>query len=509
MIAEATAAPADVRTTALGAGGPPLTRALLSGDPTVAAWYAPAPRTPSAWRERAQSTSTSPEWLTALAPAFGAVNDRLRRAAEGGVLVTTGQQPGFFGGPIYTWSKALAALALADALEAAIGVPVAPVFWAATDDSDQREARSTWIAMPGGATELTMPGSAPDGTTLAAVPLGDVSGELAQLVAATGSAVYPDALAAVAESYHAGAMAGEAYVDLLRRLLVPLGVSVLDASHKCVETAASPILRRALERGSAIEEALAARAKAIIAAGYAPQVSDVPGLSLVFAYDESIKQRLPVSNAIRAQRLGPNVLLRPVVESVLLPTVAYVAGPGELAYFAQVTPVAEVLGVRSPVAVPRWSGTIIEPHIARLLARRGLDVDDLRDPHAAETRLAREAMPRDLGDAIASVRRLLAHGIAQVEKTAAPLDVGERTFQGALRSAGYKVDRLERRLLARVKLKEREGMAELATLRGALFPNGKPQERALNVIPLLARHGPVLFETMRSAARKHAETLVG
>jgi bacillithiol synthase len=294
----------------------------------------------------------------------------------------------------------------------------------------------------------------------------------------------------------------------VRRLLEPLGMSVLDASHECVQAAASPMLRRALERADAIEHALGDRARAIGAAGFIPQVSDVPGLSLVFAYDESIKQRLPISNAIRAERLSPNVLLRPVVESVLLPTVAYVAGPGELAYFAQVTPVAEVLGVRPPVAVPRWSGTIVEPHVARLLARHGLDVEDLRDPHAAENRLAREAMPRDLDDAIAGLRRLVAHGLSNVVKSAQGLDISERVFEGALHSVGFKIERLERRVLARVKQKEREGMAELATLRGALFPNGEPQERALNVIPLLARHGPALFDAMRAAARTHAEALV-
>jgi uncharacterized protein YllA (UPF0747 family) len=161
------------------------------------------------------------------------------------------------------------------------------------------------------------------------------------------------------------------------------------------------------------------------------------------------------------------------------------------------------------VALPRWSCTIIEPHIARLMGRLGLDVDSLRDPHMADNRLAREAMPRELGDAIAGLRRLLAHGVSQVEKSAASLDVSPTAFQGALRSASFKIDRLERRLLARVKQVEREGMTELGTLRGALYPNGKPQERALNMIPLLARHGPALFDMMRAGARKHAEALVG
>src|SRR5579863_7585778 len=209
----------EVRTNQLG--GPGLTRALLAGDATVAAWYATPPRTTAAWRDRAKSIGLRDEWLTAMAPALHASGEAAARLGRASVVVTTGQQPGFFGGPIYTWSKALSALAMADALEAACGIPVAPVFWAATDDSDQREARSTWIGVPGGATELTMPGRAPDGTIMEAVPVGDASGAIAQLAAATGSAVYPDALAAVTEAYHAGVTAGEAYVALLRRLLEP------------------------------------------------------------------------------------------------------------------------------------------------------------------------------------------------------------------------------------------------------------------------------------------------
>jgi uncharacterized protein YllA (UPF0747 family) len=497
----------EVRTNQLG--GSRLTRALLTGDATVAAWYATPPRTAAAWRDRAKSIALRDEWLTALAPAFDASGEAAARLGRASVLVTTGQQPGFFGGPIYTWSKALSALAMADALEAACGIPVAPVFWAATDDSDQREARSTWIAVPGHATELRMPGRAPEGTIMEAVPVGDASGEIAQLAAATGSAVYPEALTAAAEAYHAGVTAGEAYIALLRRLLEPLGIAVLDAAHESVRAAARPMLSRALEHSAEIERALGHRSQAIVAAGYEPQVADVRGLSLVFAYDGATKKRLRVGDTTRAASLSPNVLLRPVVESAILPTVAYMAGPGELAYFAQVTPVAETLGARPPVALPRWSCTIVEPHIARLLGRRGLDLDALRDPHTAETRVAREAMPPELGDAIAGLRRLLAHGISQVEKSASSLHVGATTFQGALRSTGYKIDRLERRLLARVKHSEQEAMTELATLRAALYPNNEPQERALNMIPLLARHGPTLFDAMRQAARQHADDLVG
>jgi bacillithiol synthase len=101
-------------------GGGPLARAALAGEAPDAWFGGPAPR---AWRARVEATRAAHPagWLAAIAPALGpargAAAERLARAADGaGVVVTTGQQPGLFGGPIYTWTKALSALALADAV---------------------------------------------------------------------------------------------------------------------------------------------------------------------------------------------------------------------------------------------------------------------------------------------------------------------------------------------------------------------------------------------------------
>jgi uncharacterized protein YllA (UPF0747 family) len=304
---------------------------------------------------------------------------------------------------------------------------------------------------------------------------------------------------------------GSAYVALMRRVLEPLGIAVLDASDTAVRVAAQPLLQQALRDAPSLAARLADRSAAIIAAGYDPQVADVPALSLVFSYNGARKSRVPIAQAAavaaaQSGTLGPNVLLRPIVEASILPTVAYLAGPGEVAYFAQVSAAADALGVDPPLALPRWSGTIIEPRIAALLERRHLTVDDLRDPHAPETRYARSAIPASARDAVDALRRSIAASLATLRGSQA---VPDAVVDGAQQTMQHRVDRLERRLAAAVKRRDDAVMREFATLRAALYPNGTRQERVLNFVPPVARDGSMWIDAVRAAIRTHANTLVG
>jgi bacillithiol synthase len=513
----ATAAPAAlpvVHTEPLGGGT--LARAATSGD-APASWYVPRPRGAEAWRAHVRGVAREARggWLDALRPALGAdgtpAAERLARVArEGGVLVTTGQQPGLLGGPVYTWSKALGALALADAIEATTGVPAAALFWAATDDADLAEASDTWVALPGGAEHLRMDAEAPEGTPMSAVALPRLDDALAAIARGAGSATNAPVLDLARRAYGSpGATVGGAYVTLLRAMLEPLGVGVLDAAHDAVGAAAEGFLRAALAKGTDVERALVARDAELRAAGHEPQVAQVPGRSLVFAWEGGVKRRLAVDERASAgSRLSPNVLLRPVMERALLPTAAYLAGPGELAYFAQVSAVAATLGAAPPLALPRWSCTIVEPHVERILARLGLGRDELASPHGPERKLARAAMPDSLRDALAAWTAASAEHARRVAGAADGL-VQPRVVDGASAWMAHRIARLERRALAAIARRETETMRDLGTARGALHPGGRRQERALNLLPLLARHGDALLQQMLAGARAHAATLVG
>lgn len=503
-------------------GGSPLSRAAQEGT-APEEWYRPRPVGAKGWTEHAERVRaefSGSRWLAGLRPALdpsGAALERLERVAEAnGIVVTTGQQPGLFGGPTYTLLKALSALTLADRIERETGIPCAPVFWAATDDADFAEASWTAVAIEGGVRKLTIPKLGNDPVVMAEMPLGDVSEQFEAMLAAAGSAPHAIYLDALKAAYRSDATIGGAYVRFLRAILEPQGIAVLDAWHPATRAAARPTLVDALRRATQVDEAVAMRNVAIERAGYRAQVARVPRLTLVFKSVAGVKERVQIAQAAEvAQRadsvLSANVLLRPVVETRILPTVAYVAGPGEIAYFAQVSAVAQALGLREPLAVPRWGATIVEPQVDRRLGRLGMVLEDVRTPHDAERRMGDRMMPASVREQIDGVRADLAARLGALAAESAALDhlVPDRVIEGARHQMLHRVDRLERRLRAAARSRATEASRDLASVRAALMPEGHKQERRLNPVPMLARHGDLLLAQLKAGAAMHAGSLVG
>jgi len=481
------------------------------------------PATEADWKEHANLVRGSMRdgWYESLSPALqstGLAAQRLERVvSEGGIVVTTGQQAALFGGPLYTVAKALTALGLADTIEQQLGIPVAPVFWAATDDADFLEASRTYVADAEGLHELTLEAKPPAGTPMSLAPFGDVSALLDRLRRACGSAAHADYFELARVAFTEAGTIGSAYVRMLRELLAPLGISVLDSSHPAYHEAARPILLDALQRAPQVAKVAAQRTAAIKALGFDPQVDDERGLSLVAIIENGVKRRVPVDEAptllktgVKNASLAPNVLLRPVVEREILPTVAYVAGPAELAYFAQSSAVAAALGRTPPVGVPRWSCTVIEPFAEKALKRLGAEYQQLRDVAALERKLATAAVPPKVAAAWKTLQEQVQTGVRQLGSAVRDASLmPPEVIEGVERSLQHKLNRAERRLLAAVKRREERVRRDLGTASAALFPLGQRQERMLNWVPMLTRGGPDLVDDMRRAALTHAASLVG
>ena len=468
------------------------------------------------------------QWNEALAPALieapgtAAILARLRE--PGALVVTTGQQPGLFTGPALTVSKAFSARAVALVLEREWKRPVVPVYWVPGDDHDFDEVASVaWLSGEGGLIRAALDLRSADGplTSMSRQPLGE--SVLAGLDAFEHSLPASEARERTTEwlrrHYAPAHTIAGAFGRAMAELLAPFGIACFDSTHPSAKAAASPLFIHALRETQALDRALTARAQVLAADGVDHGVAVGEGASLVFLEDASGRDRLMAQGerfvtrrgrqvlslaqleAIaqeEPERLSGNVLLRPAVEAYLLPTVAYLAGPGELRYLSLTPPVYEHLGIQRQRPVPRWSGLFVEPRVTRILAKFSVSLEDLLDQSGRlESRLAQEALPPGTEAAFEALRSAIGSAYEPVIKLAAAVDpTMERPATAARGQALFATQELEKKLLQHAKKRESTELAQVARARLSVTPEGKPQERILSMAGFMGRYGWELTDAL-------------
>ena len=281
---------------------------------------------------------------------------------------------------------------LAEALEARLKVPVLPVFWVASDDHDWDEANhATLIGVDNELHRFELTSPEPDRVPpLHRLTLGsDADAALEELVQnipdTDFSRPYVDL---IRDGFAAGCTMPGGFHALLQKLLGRFGLFFTDAAHPALKKHSSELLLAELGRAQELEGVLRTTADRLEGAGYSLQVPIMEGGVNLFLegtagrerlYREGADFRLRTSGEILSTSdisdrvdadpslLSPNVLFRPVVESAVFPTLAYVGGPGEMAYFAQLRDYFEAHDIAMPVVYPRWAVTIVETKIGKVL----------------------------------------------------------------------------------------------------------------------------------------------
>jgi len=470
--------------------------------------------------------------------ARGAARANLDAILGGTALaVTTGQQAGLFTGPLYTVHKALTAAALAQCLQTAWARPVVPVFWVAGDDHDFAEiAGCRVIGRDGGTGAVLLRERPPEARMLPAFrePLGpDVTAALERLETLLPPSEFRSGvLDWLRRAYAPERSMAEAHSEALAELLGDHGVVVLRGWHGALKRSAAAVLLGALRRAGELDAALAAEATALRRAGHEAPVEVGKGLALVMVEGKSGRDRLRAEGTSRfvtrrsgeafdqaelerivgydPERLSANVLLRPVVEAYTVPTVAYVGGPGELAYLAQTGPLFAALGVPRPVPAPRLSGMLVDARTDKTLERLGLVPGDLARPeHVLAGAVLKDVLPTPAAEALDGLRRALSDGFGALSREAAGIDKTlERTVESARNQALGATQEIEKKLLAALRRTNDTALQQLARARTALFPDGDPQERVLTVASFTARYGGEVMEVLASAAHAHADRLL-
>lgn len=426
----------------------------------------------------------------ATTPANKLIAERIAVLARpDGVAIVTGQQPAVGGGPLYSLVKTAHAIALARAL----GPTAVPVFWCASEDHDLGEAgHADLIARDG--TIRRFSGTLGDGRASLrfrpAVAWWD--GLLDHCRAHLGDGLGQTWLAALRPESDEGL--GAWTCRLLRTLFARHGLLCLEGHQ--LRPLWRDQMRQAIESWPA--EAMARVRRLEIANG----LDDAFGeLAMAPVFADRVDGRQPLhgdtARAMLAETpddLSPGAALRPILQQAALPAIAYVGGPGELAYHRFITPLYEALAVPRPQLIPRCSLTLVPAWVARGLERWHVTADEVAGPAPALSSPSSALLaPLDAAlDAIAS------------QTVPAPQ---ERRRQAGLARLRRERDRLAASLARGDRLVAEQ--PAWGALQGFLHPRGGRQERTLSLFQVLWQFGPGIADRLVEAAASTAPGVHG
>jgi bacillithiol biosynthesis cysteine-adding enzyme BshC len=495
---------------------------LFAGDPAdPAAWTAAIARVQAAPRDRAgiaRVVGAQLERRAAHAHARGAAS---RLADPATVAVVTGQQAGLFGGPLYTLLKAVTTIQLARRLAARHGVVAIPVFWIESEDHDWDEVRGCRVLdQDMQVRDVTLgaldgAGTQPVGRLL----VNDaIEPALADLAAALPPTEFTeDVLARLRRHYRPGVSLSTAFAAWLDDLLGRHGLVVFDACDRAAKPLVGDLFVQELTHPARTAGRVLEAAALMRSLGHAPQVEPADDAVSLFYLDGQGRRIIrrhgegfaigdlerPAADLLaeataHPERFSPNVLLRPLVQDRLFPTVCYVGGPSELAYQAQLGGVYTDFGVQAPLLYPRASATMLDTASLRFLDKYDMPLEAFhrQDDSALNALLIRQ-LPAEVEEAFEAAARDITARLEAVRLSVPAIDA---TLSGATTTTIDKMretlGNLHNKIVQASKRKDETLRRQFQRTRALAFPGGEPQERALTLAYFVNRAGPTIGDLL-------------
>jgi bacillithiol biosynthesis cysteine-adding enzyme BshC len=438
----------------------------------------------------------------------------IERLRQGAAAVVTGQQVGLFGGPTFCILKALTAVLMAEKAGAV------PMFWLATEDHDLDEINTVNLAAGDHLQKFTVNVPHREGAPVGTIAFTDeITAATQQVEALFGKSEISELLT---ESYRKGETFGTAFARFYTKVFSDMGVVFLNPLDKELHRIAQPVFRTALEKSEEINQALMTRNHELEAAGYHAQVKVTPSHTLCFYFEDGARtpvrhqdgeyfigeRKLAAAELLNEaercpEKFSANVLLRPLMQDYLLPTLCYIGGPAEVAYFAQIEVVYRNLAGRVTPVVPRIFATLIEPRIAKLMDRYQLSLPDLfNTPEKTRELVASRALPDSILESFDLAAEHVEKALALIQ---GPLEKLDKTLIDAAENAGskmrYQLQGIRDKAARAEARKNTEVLRHADELIAALYPSKELQEREIGAAYFLLKYGKSILDQIKAAVR--------
>jgi bacillithiol synthase len=497
----------------------------------LAEFFAGNPAEPAAWRHAIERTQQFSRQRDAVADLLAAQQARRKAPAEAvaaaarlrdtrAVAIVTGQQAGLFGGPLFTLLKALTAIRLAERVREEHRVPAVPVFWIDAEDHDWDEVKSCGL-LDAELNLLQIALSDPEAANerpVAGMKLDDSAPRAVEEIEAAlpRTEFTPDLIDQLRRAYRPGAGMADAFGELLETVLGPKGLVVYDSSDRAAKPIVASVFAREVERAGETSRLAAEAGAALVKRGYHAQVTPHEGQPALFhlnAGREPIRaqdgrfligdtpsSRDALLDLVRRapHEFSPNVLLRPLVQDTLFPTICYIAGPSELAYLGQLRGVYDAFGIPMPLIQQRATATLLDSNSMRFLTRHDFPLENLRaQDEAALNQLLEAQLPASVEHSLEEAARVVAERMEVLAQAVPQIDA---TLEGATNSTlGRMQDDLKKlhgKIIQAAKRKDETLRRQFKHAQAQAFPGGHPQERTIGFVYFLNKYGPALIDRL-------------
>jgi len=431
-------------------------------------------------------------------------------ADEQTFTVVTGQQLTLFGGPLYTLLKTITAVKTAKILSKRFNVKVIPVFWLADEDHDFQEIAKVNVPGKDELIPIQLKSNAKTGFAAGKLELDE---SVIQLLN-TFSDQLPDTefKAKVSEMLHENWMVGAswkvAFGNMMLHFFGDEGLILAGSDHPQIKKSCTEIMLKSVSENVAFQSSLQQTTARLEQDWFAQAQT---GESSLFFHDENsgrikitpVEERWKAGNHTwdtselmeliqnQPERFSPNVFLRPLVQEFLLPNLAYVGGPAEIAYHAQLGSNFKLFGLEMPVLIPRLSLTVAEPPIERIFSGLPFSFEDyMKRIEDLQQEFIQQHAQSDLNQTIEDWKSDVEVALLSKESFLESLDASlTGSLKGLTAKTLNEIDKLNQKLNRSLKQQESVQLNRLQRVKYAFFPENNPQERVISWVWFISKYG--------------------